>query len=244
LFHLAFIKFDKGTPIACAASSLNFHIMKNATWLLLLALSSSYGQLTIPIAQDSALKYHISSYSYLEEFIGNKNYGAPVIQTADGGAAFFGDGDLGTMLLKLDKTGKEEWKIVLPPKGDEVESQSVVQGKDGNFYVFQLVYISAKYRGGCERVAMISKTGKVVWDKYIGQFSQLNNPTVSYIKSLPDGRIALRGHIVKTAPPAGKDPTYLFWEGWLNSAGVLTQKTGAVIDWKKTDEWKARLKPE
>ena len=218
--------------------------MKKLTWLLLLSSTLTHSQLTIPVARDSALQYHISSYSYLEEFIGYKNFGAPIVQTADGGAAFFGDGDLGAMLLKLDKSGKEEWKMVVPPKGTEVESQGVVQGKAGNYYLFQLVHDETKMRGGVERVAMVSKTGKVVWDKYIGQFSKINNPIVSYIKALPDGRISLRGHVVKTTPPAGKDPTYLFWEGWLNGQGTLTQKTGAVIDWSKTEEWKARLKPE
>ena len=153
----------------------------------------------------------------------NKGESAPLILTADGGAAAFGDGDEGTMLVKLAKNGKVAWKKIVKPKGDEVESQSVAQDKTGNYYVFQLVYDNTKYQGGCERVVLINKTGTAMWDKFIGSCLQVNNPTVSYIRSLADGRIYLRGHVVTKAPPEGKDPEYHFWESWLNSAGVLTQ---------------------
>ncbi len=82
-----------------------------------------------------------------------------------------------------------------------------------------------------------------MWDKFIGSCLLINNPVVSYIRSLADGRIYLRGHVVTKAPLEGKDPEYNFWEGWLNSAGVLTQKSGEVIDWKNP-EWMKRFKPE
>jgi hypothetical protein len=218
--------------------------MRYSTIILLFIQSVGYGQVTMEVARDSIQKYHLGQYSYLEEFIGHHGYGAPIILTADGGAAAFGDGDDGSTLIKLDNSGREQWKAVLPPKGSEMESQSVVQDKSGNYYVFILVYDNAKYRGGCERAALVNSKGTLVWDKFIGSCNLVNSPTVSYIRSLQDGRIALRGHVVKQTPPKGKDPTYLFWEGWLTSKGVLTQKSGAVIDWKKTEEWKSRLKPE
>lgn len=205
---------------------------------------NAFGQLTVERAQDSTRRYHIAAYSYHEAFIGYRDYGAPVYLTRDGGAAVFGDGDDGAMLVKLDKSGNQVWKKVIAPKGEEVESQSVVQDTQGNYFIFQLIYDATKYRGGCERAVMLNKSGSVVWDKFIGSCQLINNPTVSYIKSLPDGRIALRGHVVKEKPPEGMDPTYYFWEGWLNSKGVLTQKTGPVIDWSKQEEWKSRLKPE
>jgi hypothetical protein len=218
--------------------------MKQLPVILLFVNSVAYGQLTIDVARDSAVrKYHIGSYSYHEEFIGHKGYGAPLILTADGGGAAFGDGDEGTMLVKMDKTGKVVWKKIIAPKGDEVESQSVVQDLAGNYYVFQLVYNSAKYRGGCERAICLSKTGAILWDKYIGTCTLLNNPTIAYLRTLGDGRIALRGQVVTKTPPQGKDPEYHFWEGWLNSKGVLTQKVGEVIDWKNPD-WKNLFKPE
>jgi len=50
--------------------------------------------------------------------------------------------------------------------------------------------------------------------------------------------------VVLQKPAEGKDPTYNFWEGWLDKTGKLTQKTGVVIDWKKHEEWQSRLKPE
>ena len=218
--------------------------MRHLIVILLFISPMASAQITIDIVQDSAVsKYHIGSYSYHDEFIGHPGYGAPQILTADGGGAAFGDGDEGTMLVKLDKTGKQQWKQIIKPIGDDLESQSVVEGKNGNFYVFQLVYDNTKYRGGCERVLCLNKSGIVVWDKYIGSFSLINNPIISYIKSLPDGRIYLRGHVVIKAPPAGKDPEYHFWEGWLNSEGALTQKAGEVIDWENP-EWQKRFKPE
>ncbi len=218
--------------------------MKHFAVMLLFVSSTGYGQLTLDIAQDSAVKkYHISSYSYHEQFKGHKEYGAPLILTADGGGAAFGDGDEGTMLVKLDKNGKQQWKRIIQPKGDEMESQSVVQDKTGNYYVFILVYDHTKYRGGCERAIFLNTTGAIVWDKFIGSCSLVNNPTIAYIRALDDGRIALRGQVVTKAPVKGEDPKYQFWEGWMNSKGVLTQKTGDVIDWKKQD-WQKLFKPE
>lgn len=54
----------------------------------------------------------------------------------------------------------------------------------------------------------------------------------------------MRGQVVIEKPVEGKDPQYPFWDGWLNTKGVLTQKkTGAVIDWSNKD-WEKRFKPE
>ena len=219
------------------------HFMKYLFVFLLLTSSTVYGQLTIDIAKDSVLKYHLGSYSYHQQFIGYKGYGAPIVLTADGGAAAYGDGDEGAMLVKLDKNGRKQWIQIIPPKGDEMESQSVVQDVNGNYYAFMLVYDNTKYRGGCERVVHLSKTGVIVWDKIIGSCSLVNNPIVSYIRMLKDGRIALRGHIVIEKPAEGKDPSYHYWEGWINNKGALTQKTGNVIDWSNQD-WQKRFKPE
>jgi hypothetical protein len=213
--------------------------------ILLFASSAACAQVTMDIANANAvIKYHISSYSYHEQFIGHQGYGAPLIFTADGGAAAFGDGDEGCMLVKLDKDGKEQLKKIFSRKGNEMESQSVVQDKNGDYYVFILVYDNSKYRGGCERVIYITKTGTIGWDKFIGSCYMVNNPTVSYIRALADGRIAMRGHIVTEKPLEGKDPTYYFWEGWLDKTGKLTQKNGVVIDWEKKEEWQSRLKPD
>lgn len=220
--------------------------MKNITCLLLFIGSAVSAQITMEVLQDSTVrKYHLGASTYFDAFMGKAGYGAGAILTVDGGGAAFGDGDEGTMLVKLDKTGKEQWKRIVKPKGEEIESQSVVQDKNGNYYIFQLVYDEArfKYRGGCERVVFFNKSGTMGWDKFIGTCSQVNNPTVSYIKFLPDGRIYLRGHIVTKAPLAGKDPDTRFWEGWMNSAGALTQKSGEVIDWGKP-EWQKKFKPE
>ncbi|HYC83934.1 MAG TPA: hypothetical protein VEB86_01875 [Chryseosolibacter sp.] len=218
--------------------------MKYLLILLFVAGTSARAQITMDIAYDSAVrKYHIGSYTYHEDFKGHRGYGAPLILTADGGAAAFGGGDEGAMLVKLGKTGKLEWKRTVKPKGDEMEPQSVVEDSNGNFYVFILVYDRTKYRGGTERVVFFNKTGTPVWDKYLGSFTLLNNPTVDYIKAAADGRIALRGHVVREAPEEGKDPSYLFWEAWLDSQGGLTEKTGEVIDWANP-EWKKKFSPE
>jgi hypothetical protein len=219
--------------------------MRYLTFATLLFNVAAYGQLTVDVVREKAvIKYHIGTYSYHEQFIGHKSYGAPLILTSDGGGAAFGSGDEGIMLVKLDKEGKEQLKRIIKPKGNETESQSVVQDKNGNYYLFMLTYDETKYRGGCERVVCLNKAGTILWDKFIGSCNLVNNPTVSYIRALSDGRIALRGHVVKETPPEGKDPTYYYWEGWLDKAGKLTQKTGPVIDWKKQEEWQSRLKPE
>lgn len=218
--------------------------MKTLSLAFLLGNIAAYSQLTLPTASDSAIrKYHVSSYSYLEQFKGHPGYGAPLILTSDGGAAAFGDGDLGAMLVKFDKTGKESWKRIIPVKGTEMESQSVAEDKAGNYYGFILVYDETKYRGGSERMVCMNKAGVIVWDKFIGAFSQINNPTVSYIRSLDDGRIYLRGHVALKSPPKGEDPKYHFWEAWINSKGTLTQQTGDIIDWSKP-EWKKRFSPD
>jgi hypothetical protein len=105
--------------------------MKNAFVILLLVHSVGYGQLTLEAAQQAARPFHLSSYSYHEAFIGHAGYGAPRILTADGGAAVFGDGDEGPVLMKFDKDANIQWKRLIKPKGSEMELQSVVQSKLG-----------------------------------------------------------------------------------------------------------------
>jgi len=221
--------------------------MKNLCLFLSLIGSLAYGQISTDDARKAFYSYKIGSYDYHEQFVGHTGYGAPVITTLDGGAAFFGGtgdstGSYG-LIVKLDKDAREEWKQAIRPQFDEIETQSVVQDKFGNFYVFLLSYDSKKYRGGCERIVYFSKTGSVVWDKIIGECGLVNNPTIDYIRSLEDGRIALRGHVVTQKPSAGEDPKYLYWEGWMDSKGKLTQKTGEVIDWANQD-WQKLFQPE
>jgi hypothetical protein len=124
-----------------------------------------------------------------------------------------------------------------------MESQSVVQDLKGSYYVFMLSYDPNKYRGGCERIAYLDKSGKVLWDKLIGSCELVNNPTISYSRMMKDGRLYLRGHVVTEKPEEEKDPKYRYWEGWMTSLGKLTQKTGEVIDWSNK-EWEKRLKPD
>lgn len=217
--------------------------MKNLLIILCLFSSTTYAQLTIQAAKDSTQKYHISSYSYMEQFVGHAGYGAPVILTLDSGAAVFGNGDEGIMLVKLNKKGKKQWTKIIQAKGTETEAQAVVQDKNGNFYVFMLVHGTTSYRGGRERCVMLGKTGAILWDKYIGTGLLLNNPTVSYLETLKDGKIALRGQVVKTKQVEGKDPVYLFWEATMDNKGVMIEKTGVVLDWSNPD-WKKLYAPK
>ena len=218
--------------------------MKTLLILLLLLANTVSAQLTMEAANEKTVrKYHIGASTYFDAFVGHKGYGAVVILTDDGGAAAFGDGDEGTMLVRLDKNGGELWKRKLTHKGNEMEPQAVAEDKAGNFYLFMLVYDNTKYRGGCERVVAFNKAGIQLWDKYLGVFALMNNPTVSWIRTADNGTIAMRGHIVTEKPAEGKDPAYHFWEANLNSKGALTQKSGDVIDWSKP-EWQNRFKPE
>lgn len=207
--------------------------------ILLLNSSVGYGQLSMDSAKATIAKYRLGYSTYFEPFLEHSGYGAPWILTSDGGAAAFGD----NMLYKLDRKGKEEWMRTVKTQFDEMESQSVVQDTKGNLYVFMLSYDNKRYRGGSERVLCYDKKGKLLWDKTLGAYTLMNNPTVSYIRQLKDGRIYLRGHIVKDKPLEGKDPVYRYWEGWLDSTGKLTQKAGDQIDWAK-DEWQKKFKPE
>lgn len=218
--------------------------MKHLFVIPLFIASTAFGQLTIEAARDSLVtKYHIGASTYLDQFEGHAGYGAVVILTTDGGAAAFGDGDEGLILYKLDKTGKMQWKRKISRKGEEMEPQCVVQDSKGNFYTFTLVYGLSSYRGGCERVVYVTKAGAIGWDKMIGSCLLVNNPTVSYTRTLKDGRVAIRGHVATKKPAEGKDPEYHFWEGWIGSNGVLTQKVGDIIDWKD-EKWKKLFAPE
>jgi len=213
--------------------------MKYLSVILLFGSSIAYGQLSMEAARDTIARYRLGYSTYFQPFLEHPGYGAPWILTSDGGAAAFGD----NMLYKFDRTGKEEWNRTVQVQFDEMETQSVAEDKKGNLYVFMLSYDSKRYRGGSERVLCYDKKGKVLWDKTLGAYTLMNNPTISYIRSLDDGRIYMRGHVVKEKPVEGKDPVYRYWEGWLDSTGKLTQKAGEVIDWAK-GEWQARFKPE
>jgi hypothetical protein len=213
--------------------------MKYLVGILLLAHSVGYGQLTMDSAQEIISKYRIGSYSYFKPFLNHKSYGAPVILTGDGGAAAFGS----NAIYKIDKTGKEQWMRTVEPQFDELESQGVTQDTTGNLYVFMLSYDGKRYRGGSERVICYDKNGKLLWDKTLGAYTLVDNPIVSYIRELKDGRIYLRGHIVTEKPMEGEDPVYRYWEGWLSGIGKLTQKVGEQIDWSNS-EWQKKFKPD
>jgi hypothetical protein len=213
--------------------------MRSIIFFFLLTGSASFAQLTIDSARKVIQPYRLGYSTYFEPFLEKKGYGAPWILTSDGGAAGFGD----NTLYKFDKTGKEQWKRTVKIQFSEMESQSVVQDTKGNLYVFMLSYDEKRYRGGSERVLCYDKSGKLLWDKTLGAYTLMNNPVVSYIRALADGRIYMRGHVVKEKPVEGKDPVYRYWEGWISSTGTLTQKAGEVIDWGK-DEWQKKFKPE
>jgi hypothetical protein len=206
---------------------------------LLLCHSMAYSQLSMDSAKAIVTKYRLGYSTYFEPFLQQPGYGAPWILTGDGGAAAFGD----NMLYKFNNKGKEQWMRKVIPQFDELETQGVAQDTKGNLYVFMLSYDSKRYRGGSERVVCYDKTGKVLWDKTLGKYTLMENPIVSYIKPQTEGRIYMRGHVVKEKPAEGKDPVYRFWEGWLDSTGKLTQKAGDVIDWSK-DEWQKKFRPE
>jgi hypothetical protein len=94
-----------------------------------------------------------------------------------------------------------------------------------------------KASGFCSLLIIyLSKDGSVKWDKTIGDYELVNNPAIAYIRSQKDGQIYLRGHIAPKNPAEGKDPEYHYWEGWINSQGKLTRKTGAVII-RENKEW-------
>jgi hypothetical protein len=217
--------------------------MKYTFFILLLVNIQAYGQLTFQQAQDSLHKYRLGVSTYFDEFSGHDLYGAGINLTKDGGAVGFGDGDNGMELIRLDKTGKTQWRRSIKKQFEETEPQCVAQDSYGNFYIFMLNYNPKGYRGGSERVVCFSSKGVMFWDKMLGNYTLLNNPVVSYVHTLNDGRIEMRGHIVKEEPLPGKDPLYHFWQGWYNSKGILTTKTGDVIDWKNP-EWKSKYKPE
>ncbi len=213
--------------------------MKHLSVVLLCVSLSGYGQLPMDSAKKVIAKYRLGYSTYFEPFLAHAGYGAPWILTNDGGASAFGD----NMLYKFDRTGKEEWKRTVKAQFDEMESQCVAEDTKGNFYVFMLSYDEKRYRGGSERVVCYDKKGKLLWDKTLGAYTLINNPVVSYVRPLKDGRIYLRGHIAKEKPLEGKDPVYRYWEGWLDSMGKLTQKASEEIDWKK-EEWQKKFKPE
>ena len=221
--------------------------MKKIVLLSLLACTSAFSQITLDSARVAQRRYKMGSYDYHEKFIGYVGYGAPLILTEDCGAAFFGGngdekGSFG-QLVKVDKNGKEMWQQAVRPQFNEIETQSVVEDTKGNLYVTMLSYDEKRYRGGCERIVCFDPKGTVIFDKTFGNYTLMNCPVFDYIRALPDGRIHLKGHIVIDKPVKGKDPVYRYWEGWIDSQGTLTQKTGDVIVWENK-EWMKVFAPE
>jgi hypothetical protein len=212
--------------------------MKKLIAVLLLAGLNNYAQLSMDSLRSIVQPYRLGYSTYFSGFVEKKGYGGPYILTIDGGGAAYGN----TELYKFDKTGKESWKRTIKPQFSEIEPQSVAEDTKGNLYAFMLSYNPAKYRGGSERVVCFDKKGKLLWDKTLGSYTQLNNPVVSYIRQEPDGKIYMRGHVAKETEANG-DAKSRYWEGWLDVTGKLTQKTGDVIDWVK-DDWQKRYKPE
>jgi len=214
------------------------HIMKKLLIVFLAAHIFGYGQLTMDSLAKITQPLHLGYSTYFSEFAGKPGYGGPYFPTTDGGGAAFGD----NVLYKFNKSGKEVWKRVIKDRYQDMETQVAAEDSKGNLYCFMLEYNSSVYRGGNERIVCYDKTGKLLFDKLIGKQAALNNPVVSYVKKDVDGKIYLRGHTA-TERKSNGDPKYLFWEGWIDSAGKLTQKAGDEIDWANA-EWKKKFRPD
>lgn len=212
--------------------------MKKIGILFLFGFTSVFGQLTMDSLVKITQPLYLGYSTYFSEFAGKAGYGGPYILTRDGGGAAFGD----HVLYKFDKKGKQTWKRDIKDRYQEMETQVCSEDSKGNLYCFMLEYNRKLYRGGNERLVCYDKTGKLLWDKTIGKASALNNPIVSYVKPTDDGKIYMRGHVGYELKTNG-DPKYLFWEGWIDATGKLTQKSGEEIDWKK-EEWQKKFKPE
>lgn len=213
--------------------------MKYLIIVFVLCTSAAHSQLSYDSALQVTHKYRLGYSSEFEAFLNRKGFGAPLILTSEGGAAIFGD----NMLYKIDKSGKEQWNRTIKPQFGETECQAVAEDEKGNLFVFLLSYDPTRYRGGSERVLCYKKDGTVLWDKTLGAYTVMNNPFVSYIRTLDDGKIYMRGHIVTDQPLEGKDPVYRYWQGWFDSTGKLAQQIGDVIDWTK-DDWQKKFKPD
>lgn len=208
-------------------------------FFLLVAGPSAFAQLSADSAMAIIGRYRIGSNTYFQPFENHKGFGAPWILTADGGAAAFGS----NTVYKIGKDGKEQWSRQISPQFDELETQAVAEDTKGNLFVFMLSYDNNRYRGGSERVICYKKDGTMLWDKTLGTYDVVRNPTISYIRVQPDGRIYLRGHTVTDKPEGDKDPIYRYWQGWLDSTGKLSEQVGQVIDWEK-EEWQKIFQPE
>jgi hypothetical protein len=213
--------------------------MKNILLVLVVFTSTATAQLSMDSAKAIVGKLRIGSSTYFEPFLQRPGYGAPWILTREGGAAAFGS----NTLYKFDKKGREMWNKNIVPQFNELETQAVAEDAKGNLYAFMLSYDNKRYRGGSERVLCFKKDGTRLWDKTLGAYTLMNNPTIAYIKPENDGRIYMRGHVVTDKPVEGKDPKYRYWEGWLDATGQLTQKVGDQIDWAK-GEWQKKFSPE
>ncbi len=206
--------------------------------LLVMISSCSFAQLTMDSLKKITQPLYLGYSNYFSDFAGKPGYGGPYFPTKDGGGAAFGD----NVLYKFDKKGKQIWKREIKDRYQEMETQVAAEDSKGNLYCFMLEYNRKLYRGGNERIVCYDKTGKLLWDKTIGKAAALNNPIVSYVKTSEDGKIYMRGHVGYETKENG-DPKYLYWEGWLDATGKLTQKATEEIDWKK-DEWQKKFKPE
>jgi hypothetical protein len=219
--------------------------LKTITICLIITYSfNAYGQLTLFQAKQEVKEYNRLSYSDHRKFEGHKGYAAPFISTLDSGFAFFGGNKVtkSVNLVKMDKDGANEWNLLIKPKFNEIETQSIVQDEHANFYAFMLSYNYSKYRGGAERILYVGKSGNVIWDITLGNYSAVNNPHCSYIHLNKDGVLELRGHIVKELPTGNTNPTSYHWTGWLKNNSKWTQFVDGAIDWKKS-KYKTRTGP-
>ena len=212
--------------------------MKKIGFVLVFVWTHSLGQLSMDSLKNIVQPLHLGYSTYFSAFAGKEGYGGPYILTKDGGGAAFGD----NVVYKFDNKGKQLWKKAIKDRFEEMETQVIAEDSKGNLYAFMLEYNTKVYRGGTERVLCYDRTGKLLWDKLIGKYAGLNNPIVSYVKPTADDRIYMRGHVAKEKKANG-DPKYLYWEGWYDATGKLSQTSGEEIDWAK-DEWQKKFKPE
>ena len=180
-------------------------------FMLILIPYAGIGQMVISDVKEAGMAYNLHSYSDHQQFEGHTGYAAPIFLTADGGAAFFGDLAGSVNIIKLASGGQLGWNVPIRAKFNVMETKSIIQDNDGNYYAFVLSYNYAKYRGSTERIISLTKDGNMLCDIKLGDYELENNPHCSYIRLADNGQLELRGHIVVEPKKEGADPEYHFW---------------------------------
>ncbi len=190
-------------------------------------------------------KENIHLYKYHGVFDSDSSKASPIFQVSNG---FYLVGDIQSMdkrtggtgkrithtvILFIDNAGKENWRLIVPPHFDHLETMSVLLNSRKELFVFIKEY-GPERTPGLTRIMKLNEHGDILGNTFLGETFHLKAPHPSEITLLEDGlKMKITGHIYPTLASVESSSEH-HWTAVFNTIDmeIDMETIGEKIIWK------------